>query len=360
MIGRDELRRRLSAGRRPLGPLRRRGRGPDPRASTGPAGRSRRSGPAGERLIPLRHDQPRRPARRPGWPRRGDGLQVDARRSWCAPGPKVASADPPAVLAAAKELRQRSFGQATEKYRELGTMANLLAFNAIRRCRRATSRPRRSTGPRRSAPSRSAELRQVARELVRVVLDRLRAHLQGSQGQEGAAWSTRTCSRSARSAAWTIPDQVIAASALCDELGLDTISAGGTIALAMECVEQGLIDAPVAAIRRRRGTARGIDEIGSTRGDRRPARRGLAGRLAPGSAGGPETFAAARQGAGAAGLRPAGAPGDGARPGGRDARGADHNRSGAYEADFSGEPRPTARAASSQSAPRSRPRTARR
>src|SRR5487761_995067 len=36
-----------------------------------------------------------------------------------------------AVRAAAKDLRERSFGPATAKYRELGTLANLLAFNAI-------------------------------------------------------------------------------------------------------------------------------------------------------------------------------------------------------------------------------------
>jgi len=35
------------------------------------------------------------------------------------------------VLAAARDLRERSFGPATAKYRELGTLANLLAFNAI-------------------------------------------------------------------------------------------------------------------------------------------------------------------------------------------------------------------------------------
>src|ERR671931_179831 len=44
---------------------------------------------------------------------------------------KGAPADPAAVLAAARDLRARSFGPATAKYRELGTLANLLAFNAI-------------------------------------------------------------------------------------------------------------------------------------------------------------------------------------------------------------------------------------
>ena len=40
-------------------------------------------------------------------------------------------ADPDAVLAAARDLRGRSFGPATAKYRELGTLANLLSFNEI-------------------------------------------------------------------------------------------------------------------------------------------------------------------------------------------------------------------------------------
>jgi aldehyde:ferredoxin oxidoreductase len=37
------------------------------------------------------------------------------------------------------------------------------------------------------------------------------------------------------------PNTVIRASTLCDELGMDTISAGGTIAWAMECFEKGLL-----------------------------------------------------------------------------------------------------------------------
>src|SRR6266540_6743451 len=42
---------------------------------------------------------------------------------------RVEVADPAAVVAAARDLSQRSFGPATAKYRELGTVANLLTFN---------------------------------------------------------------------------------------------------------------------------------------------------------------------------------------------------------------------------------------
>src|SRR5207245_3579476 len=44
---------------------------------------------------------------------------------------RVAVADPEGVVAAAKELSRRSFGPATAKYRELGTVANLLTFNRL-------------------------------------------------------------------------------------------------------------------------------------------------------------------------------------------------------------------------------------
>ena len=40
------------------------------------------------------------------------------------------------------------------------------------------------------------------------------------------------------------PEVVLGASRACDDLGIDTISAGGTIAFAMECVERGLLAEP--------------------------------------------------------------------------------------------------------------------
>ena len=58
------------------------------------------------------------------------------------------------------------------------------------------------------------------------------------------------------------PDAVLAASARCDELGIDTISAGGTIAWAMECAERGLIDAPWLRFGDPAALLRVLDEIG--------------------------------------------------------------------------------------------------
>src|SRR5262249_5300787 len=131
------------------------------------------------------------------------------------------------------------------------------------------------------------------------------------------------------------PDAVLAASALCDELGLDTISAGGTIAWAMECAERGLIDAPWLRFGDAGALVRSLAEIG--------AGEGLGDLLAEGS-----RRAAERVGAGSAEFAPhvKGLELPGYEPRTMHAmalglavnsRGADHNRSGAYEADLSGD-----------------------
>jgi aldehyde:ferredoxin oxidoreductase len=132
------------------------------------------------------------------------------------------------------------------------------------------------------------------------------------------------------------PDAVLAASARCDELGIDTISAGGTIAWAMECAERGLIDAPWLRFGDSAALLRVLDEIGD---------RGtpLGSLLAEGSRRASRTvgadsasFAAHVKGLEMPGYEPrtlhSMALGLAVN-----ARGADHNRSGAYEADLSGD-----------------------
>src|SRR5262249_44844949 len=128
-------------------------------------------------------------------------------------------------------------------------------------------------------------------------------------------------------------DAVLEAARLCDRLGLDTISAGASIAFAMECAERGML----AEEGLRFGNA---DKVLSLLGQI-ARREGLGQLLAEGT-----RRAAAGVGGGGAAL---GAPGQGAEvagrePAGREAvavgfavggRGADHTRWGAYEVDFS-------------------------
>jgi aldehyde:ferredoxin oxidoreductase len=246
---------------------------------------------------------------------------------------KVAPADPGAVLAAARDLRTRSFGPATAKYRELGTLANLLAFNAI------------STLPTRNfqaatfaeAPALAAEDLAAARKVARHSCASCTIgceHIYSAKGRETRVEYENVFALGPMCGV-SDPDAVLVASARCDDLGLDTISAGGTIAWAMECAERGLIDAPWLRFGDADALLKALDQIG--------AREGLGDLLADGSrraaeqvGQGSQAFAPHVKGMEMPGYEPrtlhAMALGLAVN-----ARGADHNRSGAYEADLSGD-----------------------
>jgi aldehyde:ferredoxin oxidoreductase len=129
-------------------------------------------------------------------------------------------------------------------------------------------------------------------------------------------------------------DVVLQAAQLCDQFGLDTISTGATIAFAMECAERGLVDAPrlhfgngamlvdlIPRIARREGPLAELLAEGTRRASARIG--GDAPRFAPHVKGleipGYEPRSLQTMALGFA----------------VGSRGADHNRSGAYEADFS-------------------------
>jgi aldehyde:ferredoxin oxidoreductase len=291
-------------------------------------------GPAGERGVryaTLSHD-----GRHAG--RGGLGAVLGAKNVKAVgvrPRTKVAPADPAGVLAAAKDLRTRSFGAATAKYRELGTLANLLAFNAL------------STLPTRNfqaatfegAPALSAEelagLRGTTKNSCASCTIGCEHIYQVSTGDRTMRVEYENVFALGPMCGVSDADHVLEASARCDDLGIDTISAGGTIAWAMECAERGLIDAPW--LRFGDGTAllRALDEIGSG--------TGLGPLLALGS-----RAAAAQVGQGSLDFAPQvkGLELPGYEPRtlhamalglAVNARGADHNRSGAYEADLAGD-----------------------
>lgn len=303
------------------------------RTRLGPAYRIAAIGPAGERQVryaTVSHD-----GRHAG--RGGLGAVMGAKQLKAvavAPHTKVASADPAAVLAAAKRLREQSFGPATAKYRELGTLSNLLAFNAL------------STLPTRNfqaatfadAPNLAAEelasLRSVARESCASCTIGCE-HIYARAGGDGVRVEYENVFALGPLCGVGDADAVLDASARCDALGIDTISAGGTIAWAMECVERGLIDAPWLRFGDANALARAIEEIGSGEGLGDLLARGS--RAAAAIVGGDSLdFAAQVKGLELPGYEPralqAMALGLAVN-----SRGADHNRSGAYEADLSGE-----------------------
>jgi aldehyde:ferredoxin oxidoreductase len=247
---------------------------------------------------------------------------------------KVAPADPQAVLGAARDLRARSFGPATAKYRELGTLANLLAFNAISTLPTRNFQAATFAGAPQLAAEELAEMRTVTRNSCASCTIGCE-HIYRTRGGQQARVEYENVFALGPMCGVSDPDAVLAASGRCDDLGLDTISAGGTIAWAMECAERGLIDAPWLRFGDADAVLRALAEIG--------AQEGLGELLAEGS-----RRAAQRVGggSGAFALQVKGLELPGYEPRTMQAmalglavnsRGADHNRSGAYEADLSGD-----------------------
>jgi aldehyde:ferredoxin oxidoreductase len=302
------------------------------RERLGPAWRIAAIGPAGERLVrfaTVSHD-----GRHAG--RGGLGAVLGSKRIKAVAvraATKCATAEPQRVLEAARDLRERSFGPATAKYRELGTLANLLAFNAISTLPTRNFQAATFAGAPQLAAEDLAEARSVARNSCASCSIGCE-HIYATKGGGQARVEYENVFALGPLCGVSDPDAVLSASARCDALGLDTISAGGTIAWAMECAERGLIDAPWLRFGDGDALLRALDEIG--------ARTGLGDLLAEGSrrasadvGGEAPSLATHVKGLELPGYEPrtlqAMALGMAVN-----ARGADHNRSGAYEADLAG------------------------
>ncbi len=239
------------------------------------------------------------------------------------------------VVALARALSERSLGPGTAKYRELGTVTNLLVMNRL------------NALPTRNFTSGSFEDAEAISGEALHALPSVRKHCAsctiGCEHVFETGSGTRVrmeyeslfalgplCGIADR-------DAILKAAALCDDLGLDVISAGGTIAFAMECRERGLLAghedfATVPGFGDAEGLLRMLADIA--------ARRGAGAALAEGS-----RRLARRLGGEAPGLAPhvKGLELPGYEPRAMQtmalglavsARGADHNRSGAYEADL--------------------------
>jgi aldehyde:ferredoxin oxidoreductase len=302
----------------------------------GPGFRVAAIGPAGENLVryaTISHD-----GRHAG--RGGSGAVMGAKRlkAIAVRGDRLTGyAHPERLNAYSKDLSRRSFGPATEKYRELGTVSNLLTFNRL------------GTLPTRNFQEGSFESAQaLSPEAMTLTHERTRAscaactigcehifHLPGNENPRGPGVRMEYENLFALGPLCGIadPNVVLAASAACDRWGLDTISTGATIAFAMECAERGLIDVPELRFGNGDALLQAIDDIAH--------RRGLGDLLTQGS-----RAAAAQIGQGSADFAPhvKGLEIPGYEPRALQTmalgfavgtRGADHNRSGAYQVDFS-------------------------
>ena len=287
-------------------------------------------GPAGEQLVryaTISHD-----GRHAG--RGGSGAVLGAKniKAIAVRGTqRVEWAHPLELTAMSKDLSKRSFGPATAKYRELGTATNLLTFN------RFGALPTRNfqSGTFDEAANLSPEEMSTTRSKTR---DSCVACTIGCEHIYGIGNGSVRVEYESLFALGSLcgvgdADAVLRASQRCDELGLDTISAGGTIAFAMECVERGWLDEPWLTFGSGDALLRALELIGS--------REGLGNLLAEGSRRaadviGHDSIAIAPQvkGLEIPGYEPR-ALQTMALGFAVGARGADHNRSGAYEVDFS-------------------------
>jgi aldehyde:ferredoxin oxidoreductase len=292
-------------------------------------------GPAGEKLVrfaTISHDN--RHAGRGGL---GAVLGSKNLKAVAVRGTKrTPVADPAGVVAAAKDLSARSFGPATEKYRELGTVANLLTFN------RLNALPTRNftAGQFEGAEAISGEALNAAHRVARASCAACTIGCEHIYRESGAGSQESGVRLEYESLFALGPlcgvsdrDAILRAARLCDDLGLDTISAGATVAFAMECGERGLLPEP--------GLAFGRGDTVLSLLERIARRDGIGNLLADGTrraarviGGDAPEFAPHVKGLELPGYEPRAlqAMALGFAVG---TRGADHNRSGAYEADFS-------------------------
>jgi len=254
----------------------------------------------------------------------------------CGDRPAVV-ADPAGVASIAATLRARSLGSLTDKYRSIGTVANLSVFNRLgvlptRNFQQSTFDEAESLSGETLTENNFSRRNGCAACTIRC--ERLFKALDG--GEQRLEYETLfalgpLCGIHE-------PDVVLRAARLCDHYGLDTISAGGTLAWAMECGEKGLLpEAQKLGLRfgESEGILAAIEAIAE--------RAGIGDLLAEGSrraasaiGGESMRWAMHVKGLELPGYEPRSlktmALGLAVSP-----RGACHNRSGAYEADFSGQ-----------------------
>jgi aldehyde:ferredoxin oxidoreductase len=227
-----------------------------------------------------------------------------------------------------RELAKRSFGPDTAKYRELGTATNVETFNRFG-----------------TLPTRNFQ-RGTFEHAATLAPDRLR--VEHAHTRESCVACTIGCehiyagTRVEYESLFALGslcgvgdgDAVLRAIQRCDELGIDTISAGGTIAFAMECVERGLLDEPWLTFGSGEAVLEALESIGRREGVGRLLGEGSR-RTALAIGHGSIAFAPQVKGLEIPGYEPR-ALQTMALGFAVGARGADHNRSGAYEVDFSG------------------------
>ncbi|HJQ39273.1 MAG TPA: aldehyde ferredoxin oxidoreductase N-terminal domain-containing protein, partial [Thermoanaerobaculia bacterium] len=152
---------------------------------------------------------------------------------------ETAVAHPRELGAIADALRIRSLGSLTDKYRSVGTVANLAVFNRLgtlptRNFQQATFEDADALSGETLTETSFSRRHGCASCTIRC--ERLFTSHNGDKDQR---LEYETLFALGPLCGIRDPEVVIEAAALCDRYGLDTISTGGTIAWAIETVEKG-------------------------------------------------------------------------------------------------------------------------
>ncbi|MGH2532267.1 MAG: aldehyde ferredoxin oxidoreductase family protein [Thermomicrobiales bacterium] len=150
--------------------------------------------------------------------------------------------DPKGLAVAARRLAEKSLGPGTAKYRELGTAANLAFFN------RMGVLPTRNfqSGSFDEAEAISGETlfleHRTDRNACAACTIGCEHHYRTRDGgpETHARMEYETLFALGSLCGVGDPNTVLRAAARCDELGIDAISTGATVAWAMECAERGV------------------------------------------------------------------------------------------------------------------------
>src|SRR5205823_9345472 len=153
---------------------------------------------------------------------------------------EISVAHPKEVEAIAESLRCHSLGSLTDKYRKIGTVANLAVFNRLgtlptRNFQQSTFDDADALSGESLTENNFSRRHGCAACTIRC--ERLFKALDG--GEQRLEYETLFALGPL--CGIDDPAAVLQAAQLCDLYGMDTISAGGTLAWAMECGEKGLL-----------------------------------------------------------------------------------------------------------------------
>lgn len=142
----------------------------------------------------------------------------------------------------ARSLSEKSFGPETSKYRELGTVANLLVFNRFNALPTRNFQSGHFDEAQLLAQQDLSPARKLARNSCRsCTIGCEHVYAIGPSDKNGVRMEYESLFALGPLCSVSDPEDVLKCASLCDEYGLDTISTGGTIAFLMDCVERGII-----------------------------------------------------------------------------------------------------------------------